>query len=93
MNYMETLGAKAKDASRAIAAANTADKDAALTAISEALTKNTSRIIAANQEDMENAQANGMSRAMQDRLKLDEKPYRCHCCRCPQGACAPRPDR
>ena len=73
MNYMEILGAKAKEASRAIAAANTADKDAALTAISEALTKNTSRIIAANQEDMVNAQANGMSAAMQDRLKLDEK--------------------
>lgn len=72
MNYMETLGAKAKAASHVIAVANTADKNAALAAISDALIRNTDRIIAANQEDMANAQANGMSASLQDRLRLDE---------------------
>ena len=73
MNYMEELGAKAKTASRAIAGAGTAEKDAVLTAISEALTANTARITAANAKDMEAAAANGMSVSKQDRLKLDEK--------------------
>lgn len=71
MNYMETLGAKAKAASHVIAAAGTAQKNAALSAISDALLRHTERIIAANQEDMANAQANGMSASMQDRLRLD----------------------
>ncbi len=73
MNYMEELGAKAKTASRAIAGAGTAEKDAALTAVSDALKANIDRIIEANTRDMEAAAANGMSAAMQDRLKLDEK--------------------
>ena len=72
MNYMEELGAKAKTASHVTAAAGTALKDAALTAISKALTANCGRIIAANQKDMENAAANGMSASLQDRLRLDE---------------------
>ena len=72
MNYMETLGAKAKAASHVIAGAGTVKKDEALTAISEALQTNTARIIEANAKDMENAAANGMSKAMQDRLRLDE---------------------
>lgn len=72
MNYMEELGAKAKIASRAIAGAGTAEKDAALTAVSEALVKNADRIIAANGADMTRAQENGMSASMQDRLRLDE---------------------
>lgn len=71
MNYMETLGAKAKAASHIIAAAGTVQKDAALTAVSEALKANTDRIIAANAEDMKRAQENGMSVSMQDRLRLD----------------------
>lgn len=72
MNYMEELGAKAKIASRAIAGAGTAEKDAALTAVSETLVKNADRIIAANGADMTRAQENGMSASMQDRLRLDE---------------------
>ncbi len=72
MNYMESLGARAKAASHVIASAGTAHKDAALAAISDALLKAVDRIIAANEEDMQNAQANGMSAAMQDRLRLDE---------------------
>ncbi|MCR4647153.1 MAG: glutamate-5-semialdehyde dehydrogenase [Oscillospiraceae bacterium] len=73
MNYMETLGEKAKIASRAAAAAGTEKKNEALKAISDALLDNIGRIMAANSKDMEAAQANGMSAAMQDRLRLDEK--------------------
>ena len=73
MNYMETLGEKAKISSRAAAAAGTEKKNEALRAISDALLANISRIMDANAQDMEAAQANGMSAAMQDRLRLDEK--------------------
>lgn len=73
MNYMESLGEKAKTASRAAAAAGTEKKNEALRAVSDALLANADRIIAANAKDMEAAQANGMSKAMQDRLRLDEK--------------------
>ena len=73
MNYMETLGQKAKQASYAAASAGTVQKDQALKAISEALVQNTELIIQANQKDMENAVKNNMTPAMQDRLKLDEK--------------------
>ena len=73
MNYMETLGQKAKDATRFIASAGSALKDNALQAISQALLANTQRILDANAIDMKNAQDNNMTPAMQDRLKLDEK--------------------
>ena len=76
MTYMETLGAKAKAASQAAACAGTQQKNDALRAISEALLAQTERIILANQEDMEAAVRNGMSSAMQDRLRLDETRIR-----------------
>ncbi len=73
MNYMETLGERARTASRAGSVAGTELKNQALQAISEALCANVQRIVQANAQDMEAAQANGMSAAMQDRLRLDEK--------------------
>ena len=73
MNYMETLGQKAKQASYAAASAGTVLKNQALQAISDALIAHTDEIIAENQKDMENAVKNNMTPAMQDRLKLDAK--------------------
>ncbi|MDE6539699.1 MAG: gamma-glutamyl-phosphate reductase, partial [Ruminococcus sp.] len=73
MNYTETLGFNAKNAEPAISSAPTALKNKALSAISKALTENASVIIAENAKDLQNAKENGMSEAMQDRLKLDEK--------------------
>ncbi len=73
MNYMETLGQKAKQASYAAASAGTVLKNQALKAISDALLKNTDKILEENQKDMQNAVQNQMSPAMQDRLKLDAK--------------------
>lgn len=72
MNYMETLGEKAKIACRSAASAGTELKNAALKAISDALLQNTQRIIEANQKDLEAAVQNNMKAALQDRLKLDE---------------------
>jgi glutamate-5-semialdehyde dehydrogenase len=62
----------AKKASAALAQSNTLQKNAALEAIAAALTANTSRIIEANQKDLEAAVSTGLSAGLQDRLKLNE---------------------
>ena len=64
---------KAKAASYAMAAADTALKNAALGAISEELDKNRAEIKAANDGDIKNARETGMSESMIDRLTLTEK--------------------
>ncbi len=71
MTYMETLGQRAKAAAPAAAKAGTLLKNKALHAISAALLNNTEQIIAANQQDLDQAVQNNMSAAMQDRLRLD----------------------
>lgn len=70
MNYAETLGAKAKASEKAMRCASTEQKNKALAAIEAALTENTDKILAANKLDMEAAEKNGMSAALQDRLRL-----------------------
>lgn len=72
MSYTQELGVKAKAAEPIIAGASTSVKNAALAAISKALTDNASLIISENAKDLQAAKENGMSEAMQDRLKLDE---------------------
>lgn len=73
MSYTEELGIKAKAAETAIASAGTMLKNKALAAVSKALIENQELIMAENAKDIAAAKANGMSEAMQDRLKLDEK--------------------
>ena len=73
MSYVEELGRKAKAAESFIAAASTMQKNNALSAISKALIENAALIISENSKDLEAAAQNGMSAAMQDRLRLDEK--------------------
>lgn len=73
MGYLENLGASAKDASFALSRMNTEQKNYALICIADALDANADRIIAANDIDIENAKASGMSEAMIDRLKLTSK--------------------
>lgn len=70
MNYAETLGAKAKACEKAMRCASTEQKNKALTAIEAALTENADKILAVNKIDLEAAEKNGMSAAMQDRLRL-----------------------
>ncbi|MBR6394124.1 MAG: glutamate-5-semialdehyde dehydrogenase [Ruminococcus sp.] len=71
MGYTEDLGKIAKAAEPAIAAASTKQKNEALAAISAALITNKELIIRENEKDLVAAKENGMSEAMQDRLKLD----------------------
>lgn len=73
MNYTGELGLKAKNAEPAIVSASTLQKNNALSAISKALIENKNLIMAENAKDLQKAKENGMSEAMQDRLKLDEK--------------------
>lgn len=73
MTYIEELGAKAKAAEGAIAAASAMEKNAALKAIADALNENAARIIEENKKDIATAEANGISKVMTDRLMLDEK--------------------
>ena len=62
---------RARAASRVLALANRAEKDAALTAIADALTTHEATILAANAEDVERAESDGTSAGIIDRLRLD----------------------
>lgn len=73
MTYVEQLGLNAKNAEPMIASASTKLKNDALAAISAALRSNAELIIAENEKDLQAAVENGMSQAMQDRLRLDVK--------------------
>lgn len=70
MNYAETLGSRAKACRKAAATASTVEKNAALAAISAALREGVDIILDANNADLIAARENGMSEAMQDRLRL-----------------------
>jgi glutamate-5-semialdehyde dehydrogenase len=62
---------RAREASRTLATATSAVKDAALHAIADALVAATARIVAANAEDLERGRSGGMSASLLDRLRLD----------------------
>ena len=70
---MTRLGKQAKDASRELAKLTTADKNACLLAMADAIEKNATAIKEANGLDMDTAVNIGLSSAMLDRLKLDDK--------------------
>jgi glutamate-5-semialdehyde dehydrogenase len=70
---MVDLAKKAKLASRHLARLNTQDKNTCLEAMALALEKNHSAILEANALDMGVGSSMGLSPAMLDRLKLDEK--------------------
>ena len=69
--YMQTLGSQAREASRIIAAADTALKNRALLAIAEALSHGREKLLVANTVDMQNGSANGLDAALLDRLELN----------------------
>jgi glutamate-5-semialdehyde dehydrogenase len=77
MSEVETLMQQLGDAARAargpLALASEATRNRALSAAAAAIRANRGRILAANAIDMEQATARGLSPAMLDRLKLDEK--------------------
>jgi glutamate-5-semialdehyde dehydrogenase len=71
--YMQTVGRQAREASRAIARADTHAKNSALRAIAAAIRRESAALVAANQEDLAAARATGLETAMLDRLTLTEK--------------------
>ncbi len=66
-------GRRAKAASKILARASTADKNAALLALAEALNAARADILAANALDVAEARANGLTDALIDRLLLNDK--------------------
>ncbi|HCU25644.1 MAG TPA: glutamate-5-semialdehyde dehydrogenase [Deltaproteobacteria bacterium] len=63
----------AKAAARGAAALTTPQKDAALKKAADHLLASTARILAENQKDLQTAEQRGLSKAMIDRLALNEK--------------------
>ncbi|MYN43568.1 glutamate-5-semialdehyde dehydrogenase [Pseudoduganella sp. FT93W] len=72
-HYMEQLGQQARAASRAMARADSATRNHALTLIADAIERDAAQLRAANQMDMDAAAANGLAPAMLDRLALSDK--------------------
>ena len=70
---MTDLAQKARAASRELAKLTTADKNRCLLAMADALESGAADLKAANAKDMETAAQMGLSSAMLDRLKLDDK--------------------
>ncbi len=70
---LHQLGADARAASRVLATSSNEAKNKALLAAAAAIRASLKTILSANAKDMESAQKNGLSGAMLDRLKLDEK--------------------
>jgi len=72
-DQMIELAKQAKSASRDLARLATADKNACLVAMADALEQNAAALKQANTLDMETAAGMGLTSAMLERLKLDEK--------------------
>jgi glutamate-5-semialdehyde dehydrogenase len=69
---MRDIGARARAASRAVALASAPQKNAALRAMARALRARSGSILAANEQDLVEAEAAGQTPAFIDRLLLDE---------------------
>jgi len=72
----DELAAMAKQASRRLAEAKSADKDSALLGMAEAIERRSDEILAENAEDIAEGRSNGLSLALIDRLLLDETRLR-----------------
>ncbi|MDO8701747.1 MAG: glutamate-5-semialdehyde dehydrogenase, partial [Undibacterium sp.] len=72
-HYMNDLGIRARTASRAMAKANSAAKNLALSLIAVAIRRDASALRAANELDLVAAKASGMDAAMLDRLTLSDQ--------------------
>ncbi len=72
-DYMQTVGRQARSASRRLAMATTAEKNAALLHIAAAIRREKAALVAANAEDLAAARVAGLETALLDRLTLNEK--------------------
>lgn len=71
--YMQSLGQRARQASRAMARAEAAAKNQALLLIAQAIRHEVATLKQANAADLAAARANGLDDAMLDRLTLSDK--------------------
>ncbi|MFN2288432.1 MAG: glutamate-5-semialdehyde dehydrogenase [Chromatocurvus sp.] len=69
-HYMRATGEAAREASRYVAAASTAQRNAALLAMRDAIEAGRDAIASANAEDLAEAEGAGLSPALRDRLAL-----------------------
>lgn len=69
---MQTIGQQARAASRAMARANSGQKNAALHAIAASLEKQRAQLLEANDKDMAAGKHNGLDAALLDRLELND---------------------
>lgn len=72
-SYIEEKGKKAKEGARRLARTSTRIKDNALLAMADALERESSMLIAENQNDLQAARERSLSSALIDRLTLNEK--------------------
>ncbi len=72
-HYMQQLGAQARAASRTLRRVPTAQKNAALEAIAEAIAARRDTLQAENEKDLAAGRANGLDAALLDRLTLSDK--------------------
>ncbi|MDB5727687.1 MAG: glutamate-5-semialdehyde dehydrogenase [Noviherbaspirillum sp.] len=72
-HYMNEVGRRARKASRAMAKADTAARNRALSLIAAAIRRDADILRAANREDLAAARAAGLEPAMLDRLTLSDK--------------------
>ncbi|WP_439859825.1 glutamate-5-semialdehyde dehydrogenase [Pseudomonas sp. MBLB4136] len=70
LDYMTRLGRAAREASRVVASASTAQKNRALLAAAEALDAARGELAEANDQDLAAGRANGLDAALLDRLAL-----------------------
>ncbi len=70
LDYMTRLGRAAREASRVIGRASTAQKNRALQAAASALDSARAELVAANEQDLASGRANGLDAAMLERLVL-----------------------
>ncbi len=73
LDYMTRLGRAAREASRVLARASTAQKNRALQAAAAALDAARDELVRANELDLASGRANGLDAAMLDRLALTPK--------------------
>ena len=71
--YMTSVGQRARQASRAMAKANTGAKNAALLHIAAAMETAQAELIAENAKDLDQGRKDGLDAAMLDRLTIDAK--------------------
>ncbi|WP_299065987.1 glutamate-5-semialdehyde dehydrogenase [uncultured Psychrobacter sp.] len=74
-SYMQTVGKQARAASRALAAANTGDKNSALMSIHDELVNAKADILKANKIDMDKGHSNDLEAALLDRLELNDARF------------------